>query len=367
MGTRWKGFANLGAEAQYDYLSQIISLNGVEASHRQAAESGAPAGRRKVLLPLAHEMTHWLDHISTSWGRRHLVQIVNALHARIENIPAEFYRIVDASDSLRRLGDHNYYKVVGNQAPKLSQTRPWLWRVSCGQRFSADGRLDRTSPIIFNSFYAHTISHKTLIARVPLSALALTEANAMSAEQDWVRREQTRAVSAITMENWQKDASALIYDVEYVIYSSALHCVANHCSIFELASAFAYVRSLATLCLNLPRCYFSTIALPPHLKAVWDHDLVVALRSAGDPGFAFLVLCSWSEPIAAFSPREWIERTLQRAGLPKVDDVENVWLREMEEDVACLPGPFDMRFAALFSAGHAWAVKRGVLGDTQCL
>lgn len=367
MGKRWQGFANLGIEAQYEHLSQIITLNAVEEPHLNAAKSGAASGRRKVLLPLAHEMTHWLDHIATSWGRRHLVQILNAYHARIRNNPVDFYHIVAMADSVRRLGDHGYYKVVGEHASKLSQIHPWLWTTSCGLRFSADGRTDRKSPIIFNKFYALNVSHETLIARVPISVIALTEANAMSAEQDWVQREQLTGTSAISTESWQKQASSMIHDVDYILYTCALHCVANHCLITESASAYAYVRSLATLCLNLPPRYFAKMKLPSHLKAVWDRDLVTALRGLGDPGFAFLVLCSWAGPTGTLTSLEWIEQILKSAGLPAVDEIEKVWLHEFEKDVKCLSGPFDTRSAALFSAGQLWAARRGILGDTRCL
>lgn len=368
MNRVWGGFANLGNEAEYCYLTQIITLNQVEEIHAASLKTDAPAGRRKILLPSAHEFTHWLDHTSTTWGRSHLLSIYNAFHARIANRETGFHHIVSAFKLVHATRNYHYYRVIGRNAEVLKDNRPWSWDTSCGVRFGADGHPCERDPLLFIRFFVTPLSDSSLIARVPLSPLTLTEASAVATEQEWVRREASREQGSAVDENqWHQAAFGKLYDPEYVDYNAAVHCLANHSDIYDIESVYPYASALATLCLNLPHRYFAKIRIPKSGPITWPEQRVEQLRATAHPAFAFLAMCGQQTPTNGRPPREWVRLLLKAAGLPELEAIEEVWLQEIRREPELVSGPHADRLRALWAVGAAWAEARGILGDPRPL
>ncbi|WP_295585131.1 hypothetical protein [uncultured Lamprocystis sp.] len=188
---RWGTFANTGTEGVYDFSSQLISFNGLEEKHIVAVKNCAPAGRFKVLVLAAHEYTHWLDHVSTIWGRRSLCQFYTAFHARIQNDEYRFApAIVNAWDEACRIRSDVYFQVLGEQ----ESAERWAMVSTVGVRFNEKGIPNESDPIALARFFNPTIGtgsrNEELIVRTPLSVVALTECTAQAAEYQWIAREK---------------------------------------------------------------------------------------------------------------------------------------------------------------------------------
>jgi hypothetical protein len=178
------------------------------------------------------------------------------------------------------------------------------------------------------------------ICRVPLTEMALLEANAMWAELTSRRQlvdEVPLESRAVELELLNRATMKFMYTPSLTIYSAAVHLVEHYHGITNVAGALEAAGRLATVALNIPSQLVSSLKVSAGLTARWG-ERVNAMRERADPGFLFLVLCM-SAP--RFDPRtpfeEWIESTLQSVGLPPAMTLEEWAMKELE----ALPGRLD--------------------------
>ncbi len=119
-------FPNLNAAAgQYDFWTQSIHLNSVTAAHMAKAIQPQNWPERFRVLPLVmHERQHFVDHITTLWGRQLLRQAFEVSATRNSpdlsrdlsryNAIAPFYR------ELRTVHLDQYYTDEHDQAAEGS-------------------------------------------------------------------------------------------------------------------------------------------------------------------------------------------------------------------------------------------------------
>lgn len=153
-----------------------------------------------------------------------------------------------------------------------------------------------------------------------------------------------------------------LYNPELVIYSVATHCLANSIGIDEGFQAYKYSSALATFCLNLPKQLFYHLKIPKEFS-IWG-DRVKALQELADPGFAFFTIAKQAPFYQNnISIEEWLQKAIENAGLPDLDEINNLILLEMDElksDI--VDGIYKNQLKYLLSLGKENFAKRGIFG-----
>jgi hypothetical protein len=103
--------------ASYSFTTQFIELSEVDSATFRGAHAGNVALLRKVMVPLVHEVRHWLDHTCSLWGQTQLCMGYDAQHARLANNPSELWRIAAYRQRLRDDRFADYYAVIENASP----------------------------------------------------------------------------------------------------------------------------------------------------------------------------------------------------------------------------------------------------------
>ena len=107
---QWRAFPNLSTLGSYDPFSQTVHLNSVSPDEFHAAFKGGDIGARRRVVPLLfHELTHWVDHITTLWGIEYLVNQFNAINARKNETETELWRAVELTRITKRHHYAEYY------------------------------------------------------------------------------------------------------------------------------------------------------------------------------------------------------------------------------------------------------------------
>lgn len=364
---RWQAFANIGEDGSYGFTSQLVMLNSVEQAHVSAVMAKRAAGRFKVLHLAAHEYTHWLDHVSTLWGRASLRLFHRAYEATELNDEHEFGpAIVDAWDFVGRIRSDVYFRVLG----ELGKDTHWAADFSAGLRFSIRGVPDETDPIVFIRFFDPRVSgpsRSSLIARTPLSVLSLTECTAQAAEFRWISAEAADygGNTPANPATWLSSLLSSLYDRDNCFYSAVFHSVANTANIRDTATAVEVAPALATLALNLPSEAYTELRSASGLPADW-YKRVAGLHHHRDPGCALLVLLSHRVPYTGQSASAWVDEVLRAGGLKGLSAVEKGWRAELSQgsEPAPLVSP---RLMSTLQLGESWALERGILGDAAPL
>ena len=317
LATASRVFPNYRLAGFYEALSQTVTVLEADLARLEAWQRSPTAlqDSREFLATAVHELTHWLDGTSTLWGQALLVRIHNAMSAWESGTEADLWQVLALHNQLNRGGRAPYYAKV-DQPGLVGSASTWKIGFSVGLEYGADGRPDPERPMVLVSFRD---VHDARICRVPLTEMALLEANAMWAEG--VTRssilqavpEAARAVDwAMTRNEWMRT----IYTSDLAVYSAAVHLVAHFHGLTDAGAAFEVAGRLATLALNLPASAVERLAVPADVRAGWGARVDALLRMR-DPGFVFFVLCHVAPRYeAGVDPQDWLEATLRAAGLP---------------------------------------------------
>jgi len=357
----------LKTSGAYYHYRQLISLDDLKIEHFESLRDEALKSlNRKTVRLFFHEATHWLDHVSTLWGQRHLVLIFNAINSRLNNNEHEFWRIATMNTETRRIHYPAYYSTNPNKDETSWKKRPWRVSMTSGRQFDIDGRPRKNKPI---AFYNFTNASGEFLCRTPFSVAALLESNATTAEV-WLDINYLAGLSETELlfegPLLDKEAEARIYDPRLTEYSVAAHLVSNKLNIPDTFSAYRIASILGTLALNLPRALFRRIRQPPQINF---SDVGFKPYVQGyDRGFAFIALVMHAPPID-FTPlrgpalEDWINKTLANAGLPNLNQLRAAAEQEQTALVSEIhPGPETGRLHDLLSAGRRLFNRRGMYG-----
>lgn len=356
---------NLSTAGYYDFRSQTITVNVATADVLAAWErSSTPLyDAREYLATALHELTHWLDHTSTVWGQQYLVHLHDAHWAFERQDPGEFWRVMRLENAVQRgpASGNGFYQYV-DQPDAHGSASTWQWQLSAGLEFDATGRLNEQRPIPFISFNDRASER---IVRVPITTLALLEANATWAEyvvRDQVLRTLPAPAQAVEREEVSRRAKQALYDPQLALYSAAAHLVANTQDLTAAFDAYRLASALSTLTLNLTPTLIQRLRVPVDVEARFG-DRVGRMLANADHGFAFLLL-ALAAPRAAEFPDvgAWVGATVAAAGLPSLPGVQGAAARQMAQLVAQLPpdGPTRQRATALLQVGARNFATRGV-------
>ncbi len=348
----WKIFPATKTLAYYHPAAQFIELSEIDSTRLQQALSGRDPKDCVAVLPLLfHELRHWIDHAATVWGRKRLVGLFDAIHARHANDPNDFYRIVD----YRRLQDRDYFaeyfSTVEHTSRPTHAVDQWLYQHTCGMRFDLAGHLDKTSPIFFTSYRWSTGESA---CRVPFSATSLLESSAMHFElaihnlfaSQLAHGE--RQVEETQIESlWRQS----LYTPALGKYSTAAHLIANRLALSAANEAYPLASALASVCLNISDDVFDRLSVPKDFE-MWGERNIAAIKGR-DRGYAYLAIAFHAINEYTDNPRLWVDAAVQAAGLPPVDELELTARQELDViSTTAMDGPFSKRLTEIVAAGN---------------
>lgn len=342
----WRGFPNTSIEGKYEFLTQTVCANSLEMIHIEDLINNPNdiSLKRKVFGILIHEITHWLDHTSTLWGQKFLIDIFNAFNAKNNENADELWRIQQLFSDISRIYFADYYTVNGTAANKPWNNKNWRYQIGSGLQFDRNGKVSEKYPFLFTIFFT---SDDEFIKRVPLSVVSLLETNAVAAEL----KLETALLSLLTpeaafIENKLNEQNGLkrLYNPELTIYSVAAHCLANLATITDVVDAYFISSALSTLCLNLPSQVFPLLKIPSDVYETIGNR-TKELLNIKDRGFAFFLIAQSAPQDNHSNILEWPESAVNKAGLPPIKQLEEMALVEMNElDKEILKEPMIEKF-----------------------
>src|ERR1017187_7262413 len=316
---RWNVVPNIETLASYSFMTQTIELADFGSKDYKSAISGVPSLQKKATVLLAHEYRHWLDHIGSLWGQQMLILGYNSLNARLLNRPEELWRTVKFRQALRDNRFERYYQTIESIEPR-EHRRKWKYQMSSGARFDHNGRMSEQHPILFTRF---AWEDGTMACRVPMSVAALLETSAMCfelhAEKSFITSLPEKAQSA-AWESVQNRLLDSMYDPELAEYSVAVHAVSNFVGPRDCESAFDLAAILAGIALNLTENHFGQLRIPESVHRWGDRN--DAFLANLDRGYAFLILAAVAPRVPFRNVDEWVEQTLEAAGLPNLERIK---------------------------------------------
>lgn len=368
---RWPAFYNLETAAAYSFPEQVVTLDSIEDIIAAACTNGAAPARFKVLRLCAHEYTHWIDHVSTLWGRRLLIAFYRGLRARESDDLVGFQHIVRAHRWVRRSFSDRFFTFRG---AKANYGPPWQWNLSLGCRFDRDGRPREDEPLMFVRFgVGDPTPDANLVMRMPVSAAALAECRAMASEYRWLVEEASTHGGATPAdpETWLTETHADVYNKDLMVYMVGFHLVANATGNNQLRPLLLVANSLAWLALNAPAEVVQAAVVPDTWATTWRNgvtDRISPLLEAQDPGFIYALL-SWNIdrgqplPTSDGERREWLSQLLNATFGVSLDDYFAAASQERSDQKADATPLGDARLDAWLDAGDAWANALGPTGD----
>lgn len=312
----------IGAEGYYDLVSQVPVLSSVEAADFDAfrTDPSSPAGRHVGAL-LAHEVTHWADHVGTVWGQRRLAALYQAMEASENQDEPEMWRIAYEASTASRDRLTDYYTVVARDVAP-DEDRPWRTQLTCGYEYGADGHIRPDRPILFYRFHGY---QNGPICRVPFSVASLLEANATYAELlsllEAVGTVEDDVARIIELRLERDRLQRRLYAPRLGVYALVAHHAANTLGLSDSARGYHVASMLATLALNLPDAAFGELPIPNTLRPFGDRvDHLISMR---DRGLAFYLLSVNAPPypLETVDPTDtdvlegWAGEVVARSGL----------------------------------------------------
>jgi hypothetical protein len=356
----WKAFPNLTTLASYEHFSQTVHLSSVTPEEfRTAFGQRDFMARRKVVPLLYHELTHWVDHITTLWGMEYLVAQFNAINVRRNETEAELWRAVELTKMNKRHHYTDYYTLVYEKGYEPHDGQPWRWQLSTGLTFDVNGRPDPTSPIAFTKFQNAAGED---VCRVPFSIASLLEVNAM--------HEEMKAFSGLLDELddtgrivetglFTQDTISRLYDPLLAVYTVAAHFFANRARVKDAVIAYANASRLSGFCLNFPRRLFPRLVVPEAF-ADWG-ERNAHFKARCDRGYLFMLMLQHAGNTEFKDLDEWFDTVLGRAGLPPMDEIRAAAEDEVKDIFfAEIPGWASDRLSQLQSVGRNHQLEYGL-------
>jgi hypothetical protein len=301
----------------------FIDLNRASRAEIEQARNGDGAPRGWEIYE--HEARHWLDLVSTVWGRGYLDLLFRTYDAIMttpsKQLDRTFETVLELFDRDRSILFPSYYKYVLRKARDLSADDRWSMGFSTGLKVDSNGRLDENRPFVFVRFDAGG----THIARQPVSEGSLLEARALAAETAAVEEWLTKRPDGEDIVTWKlRDAEqrAAFYHPELTTYSVAAHVVASATGVNQIRENLALTHKLADIAFNITDAGFSGLRPTKDFGDPGNRRLR-GFRRSRNRGYAFCCLAfGLREHVGQVNVgRAEIDLALRAAGLPTVERV----------------------------------------------
>ncbi|MXV20852.1 hypothetical protein [Deinococcus xianganensis] len=371
-------FSDIETAAYFDPASHVLQFDFAVDEVENSINSENPLLLRKYIPLIYHEMTHWLDAISTIRGRKHLLELFTAMNILPEDdrLPeTEAWKVLRHHDGLKSANLPVYYKTNNPNYISNGEDSKWSYRFSIGHRYDFLGVPDMNSPIFFIRF--NDLGNNEWVARQPLSDGSLLETIAMAGEILSNMKFFSKAEQAglddyyIDEAHWVRYLKSMMYEPKVTEYTAPAHYTSIKTGISDISVCYLLAAEVAFLCLNMPNSFFD--------RAKFDHIVNPenipsgqALLSRQDRGFLFAIIMgkarsmigtSTGIPIGGQSIRTWLNEILELSGLPSSEEIYTEAAKEMKS--LTLPesrGKFNEIFRYLSDLGDQWFQHRIQLG-----
>jgi hypothetical protein len=319
-------FPNVGRLGAYRPRSQTVHI---ECADREGVEYYNREGHlhlgSRFFTTWAHELTHWLDHVSTLCGQEYLILIYNAWHAlssRQQGSEHEYWRGIRLRDWERRHHRNAYYTIPGSGDATYRPDAPWATELTSGLEFDLEGRLCRDRPIMFIHFQEH--HSRQLIVRQPITVAALWETTAVWSElvtEFQLLQNVPDDERMIYVQLWAREHLIRVYSKDLSLYSAPAHIMSIRTGTKDLHLTYMLAAAVTNICLNMSNRLFRRIRPPASFKQ-FDRKRLNGFAEHADRGYLFVVLCAsgpqWEPGTTA---DEWINEALARCGLPDSSEI----------------------------------------------
>lgn len=246
-----------GPEASFDFFSLIVVLNTYERRHLDAfrraivwepgqAIDARTADFRAILM---HEVTHFLDTTTTTWGGQYTLRKLRML-CKLQDKTHEF---ADADEVFAletgEIEMHTALVETGAVPPASCDTiqHELVYREDFGV-----------------CILVHYLKDGKCCHKVPISMLSLLEANATASEYlsliQCAESHEEVVDRRLSMDEVHRRFEVLLNDPERLEYSVFLHITREHFKDFSLAEQLKLVAALARFSLDASSYTVSTIA-----------------------------------------------------------------------------------------------------------
>lgn len=326
-------FPNVTTQGVYNSISQSIlyySINRKDLSN--ILQNPLDLGSIHKTRLLVHEITHFIDHLSTLHGQNSLELICNALTAMEYGEEVDYHHIMKMSNELKTYSYEKYYKQLSGISAVGGKEKDWEFRSSIGCRFNINGEVDRTKPIIFSQFFYQ----KDFIGRIPLSIESLWETSAMATEVK-IHLEALLALKdndsqLVEKHNFERESFTWLYNSKLLTYSTAAHYVSGLLNISDIYTGLCLSKLLALISLNFPKEYVPLLKHGNYLNL--PRESKKALLTTNDPSYIFYRLVrniQFSNENVILENGEFdVEKILKINGLPSQQDFEQRVINSME-------------------------------------
>lgn len=336
-----KLFPNTSTVAYYNSFGQYIVYNDIKkVDYESAIQDVSNPKNLKILQTISHELRHWRDHHTTLWGVKDLVDIFNAVNARISDNPENFHLISRYFKNSKQSDLTEYYHTINSNYKVKKNGLPWKLNISYGSRFDYNGSINVNKPIPFVRFL--NPENETLISRTPLSNSSLLEVNAM-AEELKISKSVISQLNKIKLLSetrlLESQYFSWLYHEEFTLYSAIVHLVSSFTKVKDIVISFNIANELSNLLLNLPDNLYEQIPTNSYLQEFGNKNQL--FREQKDNGFALLnLLLNYKDKYENHDSFD-IEYALEASNLPSAVEIEKLIIKEfilLKE--AVIDGPF---------------------------
>jgi len=337
-----KLFPNTSTVAYYSPFGQHIVLNSIEEKeYENAIKDFFNPSNLNTIKTISHELRHWRDHHTTLWGVNNLVDIYNAINARLINQPENFHYVASFIKNAKKSDLTEYYHTTQGVYNVTKGGLLWRWTLSIGSRFDHDGNLDHDKPIPFIRFL--NPENGNVISRTPLSNSSLLETNAICEEIKIaisVLSKLEDAERIVEVKLMESDYFKWLYNQNLTLYSAVAHLTSSLTGVKDVISSFQISNEISNLLLNLPERLYESIPVNPYMKEFGEKNQL--LKSQKSNGYTFLnLLLNYVDKYKDHDKFE-INNVLDASGLPSKSDIEKQILIEFEEMKSkVFNGPFE--------------------------
>lgn len=337
-----KLFPNTSTVAYYSPFGQHIVLNSIEEKeYEDAIKDFFNPSNLNTIKTITHELRHWRDHHTTLWGVNDLVNIYNAINARLINQPENFHYVASYIKNAKKSDLTEYYHTKQGEYNVKKDGLLWGWAISIGSRFDHDGKLDHNKPIPFVRFL--NPENGKVISRTPLSNSSLLETNAICEEIKIaisVLAKLGDAERLLEIKLMESDYFKWLYNQNLTLYSAVAHLTSSLTGVKDIISSFKISNEISNLLLNLPEKLYDNIPVNPYLKDFGEKNQL--LKSQKNNGYAFVnLLFNYVDKYKDHDKFE-IDKILDASGLPNKSEIEKQILIEFEElKKKVFHGPFE--------------------------
>lgn len=258
------------AIAFYTFSNFTITLTDISSENLENIKNN-PTCHIEKLSTINHELRHYIDHISTIWGQKYILQHYNAINGKLSLKVEELHNIIKFLKNQDKLFYQDYYTEIlePNFKFRIGASTPWGFELKIIFKFNDEGLDDETRPL-YCAVFTKSETDRTRIARIPVSIVSLLEVNAMYHEillkvhNINNMSEPSKSIENKLFQKWIFEE--YIYNPKIIIYNVIVHITAIFLKIPDILLALRIASFISTITLNLTDNQINKIKINQNLN-----------------------------------------------------------------------------------------------------